>query len=135
METIDIKELLLKQFGDTFAFHPAFYDDFTKLVLNSGEEKKIVSLFLRRLLAIVELDGIDYGVKWIEHLKKYKNMYSLHVDTENKNFRLLFSRTLDKKYFLHMFYEKSGKEASSYAKHVPIALERRDMNRGVYDEQ
>lgn len=126
MDIINIKELLENQFGDAFQFHPKFYEEFSELVKNSGEEEKITSLFIKRLFAIIELGDIDYGVKWLEHLKEYKNMYSLHVDTSNKNFRLLFSKKSKKKYFLHMFYERSGKEASSYAKHVPIAIERRD---------
>ena len=78
--------------------------------------------------AIIELGDIDYGTKWLEHLKEYDNMYSLHVDTNNKNYRLLFSKKSKKKYFLHMFFEKSGKEATSYDKHVPIAIDRRDNN-------
>lgn len=126
MDIINVKELLNKYFGDTFQFHPKFYEEFSELVSNSGEEEKITGLFIKRLFAIIELGNIDYGVKWLEHLKEYKNMYSLHIDTQNKNYRLLFSKNSKKKYFLHMFFEKSGKGVTSYAKHVPIAIERRD---------
>lgn len=125
MDKIDIKELLQKVFGNVFEFHPKFYEDFFELVANSGQEKKIVKAFIGKLSAIIELGDRDYGTKWLEHLKEYDNMYSLHVDTNNKNYRILFSKKSNKKYFLHMFFEKSGKEATSYAKHVPIAMGRR----------
>lgn len=128
MDKIDIKDLLQKTFGDRFEFHPKFYEEFSELVAKSGQAKKIISVFIGKLYAIIELGDIDYGTKWLEHLKEYDNMYSLHVDTNNKNYRLLFSKKSKKKYFLHMFFEKSGKEATSYDKHVPIAIERRDNN-------
>lgn len=60
------------------------------------------------------------------HIKNYGNMYSLHLDADSKNYRLLFSKSQEGKYFLRMFYEKSGKTATSYAKNVPIAISRRD---------
>lgn len=122
------KELLQKYFGNKFEFHPKFFEEFTELVVKSGQEKKIINAFIKKLSAIIELGDIDCGQKWLEHLKEYDNMYSLHVDTNNKNYRILFSKKSDKKYFLHMFFEKSGKKATSYSKHVPIALERRDNN-------
>lgn len=129
MDRIDIKELLQKTFGDRFEFHPEFYKEFTELISKSGQEKKIIKAFISKLLAIIELGDKDYGPPWIEHLKKYGNMYSLHINTNDKNYRLLFSKKSKKKFFLHMFYEKSGKGATSYDKHVPIALERRDIIR------
>lgn len=128
MDNIDIKTLLEKMFVNTFEFHPKFYDDFVELVTKSGQEKKIIKILINKLSAIIELGDRDYGTKWLEHLKEYGNMYSLHIDTNNKNYRLLFSRKSNKKYFLHMFFEKSGKGDTSYAKHVPIAMERRDDN-------
>ena len=128
MDKIDIKELLKNTFGDKFHFHPKFYEEFAELTKKSGVEQKIVRLFVRRLSAISQLKDIDCGLSWLEHLKMYDNMYSLHVDTNEKNYRLLFSQNSKGKYFLHMFYEKSGKKNTSYAKHVPIAIQRREDN-------
>ena len=128
MDKINIKELLNNKFGDTFQFHPMFFEEFSRLVENTGEEKKIINLFVKRLFALIELGDIDYGLQWLEHLKNYGNMYSLHIETNNKNFRLLFSKKANNKYFLHMFYEKSGKRNTSYEKHAPIAIKRRDNN-------
>jgi len=126
MDSIKIKEVLEKELGDNFTFHPAFFEEFVELVGRSGSEKKLLNQFIQRLYAIMMLDNIDYGLKWLEHLKGYSNMYSLHLDADSKNYRLLFSKNGKGKYFLRMFYEKSGKKATEYAKHVEIAISRRD---------
>ena len=123
---IIIKEILNKNLGDVFEFHPDFFYEFEELVAKSGQEEKISKLFLQKLLAIMSLNNIDCGPKWIEHLKYVDNMYSLHIDTNNKNFRVLFSKKSKKKYFLHMFHERSGKKTTDYDKHISIAIERRD---------
>ena len=125
----EIKEILEARFGNTFEFHPAFFDEFVNLIEKSGSEQKLIKQFLFRLEAIIALGNIDFGPKWIEHLKKYGNMYSLHLDADSKNYRLLFSKNKQGKYFLRMFYEKSGKRATSYEPNVKIAISRRD-NKG-----
>ncbi|MBR3933021.1 MAG: hypothetical protein IKJ68_03805 [Clostridia bacterium] len=128
MDKISIKELLESTFGDMFLFHPEFLIEYDELIKESGEVRKINKLLVRRLYAIIELGDPDDGLPWLEHLKAYDNMYSLHINTNTQNYRLLFSKSSNKKYFLHMFYERSGKKKSSYESHVPIAISRRDNN-------
>ena len=128
MDKISIKELLESTFGDMFLFHPEFLIEYDELIKESGEVGKINKLLVRRLYAIIELGDPDDGLPWLEHLKAYDNMYSLHINTNTQNYRLLFSKSSNKKYFLHMFYERSGKKKSSYESHVPIAISRRDNN-------
>ncbi len=113
-------------YGNKFEFHEDFVPEFMEQISRSGSEQKLIKQLLKRLAAIIALGNVDYGPKWLEHLKTYGNMYSLHLDADSKNYRLLFSKTENGKLFLHVFYEKEGKTASSYAKHVPIAIERRD---------
>ncbi len=119
-------ELLKRNFDDHFDFHPEFYDEFVELIIDSGSERIILSALITKLKMIIELGDIDCGTKWLERLKKYDNMYSLKLKAGSKNYRLLFSKTNSGKIFLHTFYEKSGKTDSSYKKHVPIAIERRN---------
>lgn len=123
-----LKEQLEAAFGSRFDFHPDFYNDFESLIIGSGSEQKIIKQFLGRLAMIIELGDKDFGLKWLERLKNYDNMYSLHLDADSKNYRLLFSKNKNGKLFLHMFYEKAGKRATSYDKHVPIALSRRNTD-------
>lgn len=124
METLNLQVLIEKTCGNMFDFHPKFYEEFKNLVVESGVERIIIKQLLTKLKMIVQLGNVDCGLKWLEKLKNYDNMYSLHIQAGHKNYRLLFSKTSNKKIFLHMFYEKSGKYATSYDKHVPIALER-----------
>lgn len=119
-------DLLKSLYGNTYQFHDDFGPEFVELISKSGSEARLINLLLRRLSAIIQLGNIDCGTDWLEHLKKYGNMYSLHLDTDSKNYRLLFSKNSTGKIFLHMFYEKEGKTNTSYAKHVPIAISRRD---------
>ena len=126
MGTLKVKELLENTFGNTFEFHPKFFDEFEELIKGTGSERKILKEFLNRLHMIIELDGIDYGLKWLEHLKSYDNLYSLHLNADSKNYRLLFSKNKKGKIFLCAFYERSGKKNSSYEKYAKIALSRRE---------
>ncbi len=124
MDTIELQELLDREFGDLFIFHPKFIDEFVELLKNSGVEFQLLNQFTRKLYMIIELGNIDCGLPWLEKLKKCEDLYSLHLKGGNKNFRLLFTKTSGNKYFLRAFYEKSGKSKTSYAPNIKIALER-----------
>ena len=126
MDKLMIKKLL----EDTlfaegkFVFLPEFYEDFEELSHNTGNAKKVINRLLFELNAIIQLNNCDCGPTWLEHLKEYGNMYSLHIDTQFENYRILFSKDSYNKIFLHMFFEKAGKGKTSYGSHVPIAKER-----------
>lgn len=126
MGTLDLNKLLELDYGNTFQFHPKFVEEFVDNIRRSGNAKKILKQFFNRLRMIIELGDIDYGLPWLEHLKEYGNIYSLHLDEGSTNYRLLYSKNNDGKYFLRMFYEREGKDATSYKKNVPIAISRRD---------
>lgn len=127
MSTIEIEQAIRALTGDKIHFHPDFTSEFISLIDNSGIEAKIMNEFLRRVAMIEKLNDAYSGLKWLEKLKHYDNMYSLHLSSSGKNLRALFSRTPDGKLFLHTFFEKSGKKDSSYESHVPIAEERRKL--------
>lgn len=99
METVEFKELLQKEFGNKFLFHPEFHKEFIALISKSGAEQKIIKQFLNRLHAILILDNIDCGLPWLESLKQCDNMYSLHLKEGKKNFRVLYSKTKNGKFF------------------------------------
>ena len=101
MDKISIKELLESTFGDMFLFHPEFLIEYDELIKESGEVRKINKLLVRRLYAIIELGDPDDGLPWLEHLKAYDNMYSLHINTNTQNYRLLFSKSSNKVFSIY----------------------------------
>ena len=118
------KTIIEKNLSDSFIFHDLFVEELVASVTNSGEEKLIINQFIHRLNVIKLLDNLNCGLKWLEYLKSC-GLYSLHIDTKSKNFRLLFSVEKNGKIFLRLFDEKSGKKQTSYAKNIEIALDRK----------
>ena len=55
----DIKSMLEHRFGNTFEFHPAFYEEFVDLIGKSGSEAKLIKQFVERLEAIFALGNVD----------------------------------------------------------------------------
>ena len=84
------KKIIENNLSDSFIFHDLFVEEFVASVTNSGEEKLIINQFIHRLNVIKLLDNLNCGLKWLEYLKSC-GLYSLHIDTKSKNFRLLFS--------------------------------------------
>ena len=126
MGTLDLSKIRESEYVNAFQFHPEFVKEFVDNISRSGNKKRIINQFNNRLRMVLELGDVDHGLSWLEHLKEYGNMYSLHLDEGSTNYRLLFSKNKDGKYFLRMFYEREGKDATSYRKNVPIAISRRD---------
>lgn len=125
MDELTVYQLLNKKFGNSFRYHEKFIQELSEAISNSGEKNKLVIKLIQKLSAIQNLDNIDFGLPWLEHLKEYDNMYSLHINVQTGNYRLLFTRERNGKYFLRMFDEKSGKKQTGYARNIKIALERK----------
>ncbi len=64
----DIKSMLEHRFGNTFEFHPAFYEEFVDLIGKSGSEAKLIKQFVERLEAIIALLMINHCTYLIQHL-------------------------------------------------------------------
>lgn len=128
MDELSFKSELLKHnLLDKFIFHDFFVEEFVMSISNTGEESIILNQFIRRLKVILELDNLNCRIKWLELLKNC-GLYSLHIDTKSKNFRLLFSVESNGKIFLRLFDEKAGKKRTSYDNNIKIALDRKQIN-------
>lgn len=103
-----------------------FFSEFLEIVDSSGCKEQILRDFVRYLYM---LSNIAPGVlcqnnKHFEKLKGYPNLYSLRIITNLCNLRVIYSYNSDGKILLHSFEERSGKKASDYRGHIPIALKR-----------
>lgn len=125
MDILNTEKLFQDKFGNDFIFHPKFYEEFTDLVYKTGKEQEIIKQLISRMSSIVEMGNGNYYPNWVEHLKGYSDLYSLHITAKQTNFRILFSITNDGKIFLRMFYERAGKKATAYDDNIQIALKRK----------
>lgn len=125
MDSLSDLELLTIKFKDKIVFHPLFTREFEDFLRKHGNQEVIIQMLYGRLIFILE-SGKDYGIPWVESLKGEPNLYSLHIDVRSINLRLLYSRTSNKRLFLHAFYERGGKKNTSYNKSIQIAIERRE---------
>lgn len=120
--------LVLEEFfyNNQVIVHPAFLDEFEEIIKNSGDEKNLTRQLLQRIRMISEL-GTDFLRNHkLERLKACGNLYSMHLDTKNKNLRVLFSRLDDGTILLHTFEERQGKRKTGYGLHTQVAIERRE---------
>lgn len=129
MDKIKLRALWDKLIGSQIEYHPKFLDELFELISDTGLERKIITSFAKRLSMLQQLDNIDYGLSWIEHLKEYGNLYSLHIKVDPTNYRFLFCKAGKGKYFLCAFYERSGKGKTEYRPYAEKAIERRDEER------
>lgn len=60
-------------------------------------------------------------MKQIEKLKNSSDLYSMHLESKNFNYRILFSFMENGETLLHLFYERQGKRHTDYSRHTPIA--------------
>jgi hypothetical protein len=110
-----------------FEVHPEFTDEFILLISKSGDKDIIIDKFETLLDVINKLGCCNMCKhKQIEKLQSCRNLYSLHIETKNSNYRVLFSIIKSGKILLHTFYEKEGKKVTEYQSHVPIAKTRLD---------
>ena len=125
---MNIKILLDTIFENAhFEIHPEFTEEFILLISKSSDKEIILEKF-DTLLDVIDKMGC-YNMckhKQIEKLHSCNNLYSLHLETKNSNYRVLFSLIKSSKVLLHIFYKKEGKKVSEYQSHIPIAQTRLD---------
>ena len=63
----------------------------------------------------------EHCSKQIEKLKNSSDLYSMHLESKNFNYRILFSFMENGETLLHLFYERQGKRHTDYSRHTPIA--------------
>ena len=93
-------------------YHPLLLDEIKDLVFGTGHEKEFFSSLQSQLTFVKTLGYSAVCMKQIEKLKNSSDLYSMHLESKNFNYRILFS---------FMENERQGKRHTDYSRHTPIA--------------
>ena len=102
-------------------YHPLLLDEIKGLVLGTGHEKEFLNSLQSQLTFVKTLGYSAVCMKQIEKLKNSSDLYSMHLESKNFNYRILFSFMENGETLLHLFYERQGKRHTDYSRHTPIA--------------
>ena len=69
-----------------------------------------------KLNEMEKLKNLIHGVRYHPLL-----LDSMHLESKNFNYRILFSFMENGETLLHLFYERQGKRHTDYSRHTPIA--------------
>lgn len=126
MRRNDAIKLLFQILKDeNLKLHESCWNEIQKLVFGTGQE----ALFLKKLAHRIDRlnsDGFKaIGSEGLEKLGHATNLYSMHVDTQTLNIRILFAFGIGNiQLLLLAFHEKEGKRKTDYSQKIPIAQQR-----------
>jgi len=108
--------------------HPAFCGEFEELIEHTGIQTRVMKLLLVRITMIhnmgIEALCAQQGNNYEKLKGDGRGLYSLHLQGNNMNYRVLLSALDDGAILLHSFYEREGKKNTGYHNAIPIAQER-----------
>lgn len=100
-----------------------FVSEVLSLVSKSGQARRFFKILNRRLAFLKE-----YGSEAQEHHEEFErldaDLYSMHLESDSFNIRILYSFLEDGTILLRAFYERGGKTATDYTRQIPLAKER-----------
>ena len=128
MGIIETKEKLRKLLC-SFRIHPDCQGELIRFLRHRGNDIKFLSV-LETQLELLQKYGPDAVVYFprtkFEDLKYKKavNICSMHIDTSEVNYRVLYSCLEDRTVLLHGFFERAGKSKTDYTYAIPKAQKR-----------
>lgn len=117
---------MLEELENNVKMHSELLVDIRELILGTGHEKEFFKLLIKRVGQLKEHRQDVTYLDCFEKLQEAPNLYSMHLQTKNFNIRILYSYIRKDEILLRAFYERQGKSKTSYAKHTPIAMARRE---------
>lgn len=133
MNKLKLLQELSKRF-ENFKIHPDLVSDIQKIISESGNEKAFLSKlsFSLNFLKTYGREAHLQSTNQFEKLKKEPNLYSMHIQMNNFNIRILYSFLKDGTVLLHGFYERQGKFSTDYTPAIPVARKRyHDMEENI----
>ncbi len=127
MNTNEALSLLKTLLGD-FDIHPRFLSELRDLLKKDlkGKEEQFFKLLITQLNNIRTFGIMVHTIDENEQLKGFDgHYYSIHLQQKQFNVRMLVHISTENKCsILCIFYERSGKKATGYAKYSKTLLER-----------
>mgnify|MGYP000918045015 FL=1 len=129
MGIIETKEKLRKLLC-SFHIHPDCLEEIIKgFKKKRGNDVKLLAVFEAQFENLKKYGATAVNVfsnDKFEDLKykKAENICSMHIDTSEVNYRILYSCLEDGTVLLHGFFEKAGKRKTDYTDAIPKAQKR-----------
>lgn len=105
--------------------HKKCLTEIRKLVFGTGQERLFINKLTKRINILLREGYRAIGTSGFEKLKHSSDLYSMHVDTQSLNIRILFA-IMDNnvQLLLLAFSEKAGKKDTDYSYKIPEAQRR-----------
>ena len=113
---------LFSLYDGTLQIHESIIVEVMAILKNSGVERKVFDLLATRLITLLKLREKACDAKEFEILGN--GIYSMHIDSGNKNIRILYSFHGSDIYLLHAFFERGGKKNTDYTGRIELAKRR-----------
>lgn len=123
MNTKDFLIRLAEQLKKT-SVHPECLQEILDILDGAGCKKQFLSVFTNRLDFLQEHGRNAVQIEGHKFERIDKEICSMHVDTTEKNIRILYSITRDGSILLLAFDEKEGKRNTDYTTKTPEAARR-----------
>jgi len=105
--------------------HDECWREIKKLVFGTGQEVPFLKKLTRRIDKLLREGNSAIGTEGIEKLSNASDLYSMHVDTQTLNIRILFAfRSRGTQLLLLAFHEREGKKSTDYSNKIPLAQQR-----------
>lgn len=115
-------ELLL----DSFIVHRKCEEEIADFLQNRPNDIRFLTAFLTRLEQLKEkgVKATDFGRKAFEPLKGTGGLFSMHINTNEVNYRVIYSFVDKKSILLCGFFERERKKSTDYSGQIPKAQQR-----------
>ena len=119
-----------------FDIHPDLAREIIDIIIGSGYERKFFTLFATRL-KYLNLHGIRaIEQREFELLGNSNGIYSMHLDSNCFNIRILYSFLPDgSPSLLTCFYERAGKRKTDYSGKISLAADRFKEQLEAYENE
>jgi hypothetical protein len=127
----------LAEYLGAFRCHANLFGEIAGIVAKSGYERNFFALLVVQLHILTAQGKNSIRFAGFECLKHSDGeLYSMHLDGRDFNLRILYSFLPDHTpVLLTAFFERGGKRTSDYTPYIPVAKERLNHERSLFNNE